>query len=857
MSNPATFRVWLRRRRQERGLTQEDLGELVGYAAQTIAKIEGGQRRPSPQLALRLAEALQLPPEQQAAWMSAALAGSEAEAPAPPAAPAVQLRQPTPSLGLPAYLTPFVGRERERAELQALLARPDCRLVTVLGPGGAGKTRLAIESGRALAGFADGVAFVSLASVAAPASIVPAIGDALGVEFSGGGELFVQLIAHLRERRVLLILDNLEHLLDPAGGAAELLERLLTQAAGVAVLATSRERLRLAGEWVLELEGLPLPPDSAASLLAAPALRLFAEHAERVDRAFRLDAANAPTVAAICRLVDGLPLGIELAAAWLRLLPLEAVAEELARGLDGAGVSSRTLPARHHSLRAVVEHSWELLNLEERGVLRRLALFQGGFTREAAAEVAGATIAILAGLVDKSLLRRGAAGRYGLHELIRQYAAARLDEQPDEAAATRERHAAYFMRLAGERVDQIKGPDQAAAVAELSAEIDNLRAAWPWAVAHRMLDTLNNAGEVMRWFYEFRSWLQEGADLFADGVARLRQAGPGDDEAAWRLTLGRMLGLYGYLALRTGAFAPAAAALAESEALLGELGDDVGLARTLVARAQQVYYFGDIAASRALGQRSVELALATGSLDVRAMGQTSGNIAAHAAGDLEAAEGLFRAGLASWRALGNPRGTVWCITSCCPTLLARGHHREAEQLLRECLALSYSTNDAGGTAMTLYNLGCVALAQGDNEAAVYFLREALPMARIINSMGYAHILTQLGGALWQTGATREARRVYGEAAATALQGNDQAVALRAMLGLAAVRAHEGDQAAALGLAARVLAEPASGDELRRSAAELQSAAREKLPGDEAERIEAQVQGLPLDAALAAFAGPAW
>ncbi len=436
MNSSSSFRAWLKRRRLERGLTQEELGELVGYAAQTITKIEGGQRRPSPQLARRLAEALALAPEEHAAWMAAALADTGAAAaetaahtPAPP-------RPPTPPPGLPLYLTPFVGREREQDELQALLARPDCRLVTLLGPGGVGKTRLAIETARRLEDFADGVAFVSLAPVAEPESIVPAIGDALGLAFVGAGDLVVQLVAHLRDQRVLLVLDNLEHLLDTAGATGSLLEQLLTQTSGVVVLATSRERLRLAGEWVLELEGLLfLQPRKQLQPEAAPALRLFAGHAERVDRAFQLSTKNEAAVATICRMVDGLPLGIELAAAWTRLLSLDEIAQELTRSLDKAPPSPRTLPIRHRSLRAVVDHSWQLLIPDERAALRQLAVFQGGFTREAAIEVAGANLTVLANLVDKSLLRRGAGGRYDLHEIIRQYAHAQLQEQADEAAA--------------------------------------------------------------------------------------------------------------------------------------------------------------------------------------------------------------------------------------------------------------------------------------------------------------------------------------------------------------------------------------------------------------------------------------
>jgi predicted ATPase/DNA-binding XRE family transcriptional regulator len=861
MSNPSMFRAWLRRRRQERGLTQEELGELVGYAGQTITKIEGGQRRPSPQLALRLAEALQLAPEEHPAWMAAAIADVAPEAPpqeaaAPEAAApeARPLRQPMPSLGLPAYLTPFVGREREQAELADLLARRDCRLITVLGPGGVGKTRLAIEAGRSVQGFPDGVAFVSLASAAAPALIVPAIAEGLGFTFSGTGDLLTQLVAHLRDWRALLILDNLEHLLDPGGASLGLLERLLAQAPQVAMLATSRERLRLAGEWVLELEGLPVPAArSRKQLQAAPALKLFAQHAERVDRAFRLAPENEATVATICRLVDGLPLGIELAAAWLRLLSLDEIAQELGRGLDTAHLSPGTLPARHHSLRAVVEHSWQLLNAEERGALRRLAVFQGGFTREAAARVAGAGLPMLASLADKSLLRRGASGRYDLHEIIRQYADERLQEHQDELAATRGRHAAYCLQLVGEREQRIKGPEQAAATAEITAEIDNIRAAWPWAATHCQLDELERAGETLHWFYEFRSWLQEGTELFAQAVERLRAAGAANGGEG-RRTLGRMLAHYGYLATRVGALAQADAALAESLALLRDGRDPLGLSRTLLNQGQLAYWTGDYSKARAALDESLDLTAATGDIHIRAMCQTIASHVALAVGSPAESEQHFRAALASWRAVGNPRGTVWCVTSCTETLLALGKHGEAEQLLRESLTMSYASGDSGGTAMTLHNLGRVALHHGDADAAIYFLREALPLLRSASHWVYAHALNDLGAALWQAGAKGEARATYGEALATALQVHVHQEGLRAAAGIATCLADAGQHAAALGLAARVLADPASGEATRRSAAEVQGAAQARLPDDEVAAIKGRASALPLAALLAELAG---
>jgi predicted ATPase/transcriptional regulator with XRE-family HTH domain len=855
MSSSSPFRTLLRRRRQERGLTQERLAELVGYSAQTIAKIEGGQRRSSPQLAMRLAEALQLAPEEHAAWMAAALADGAPELvdsaggtiEALPSA-GEQLHRPLPAVALPSSLTPFVGREREQAELSALLGRPDCRLITLLGPGGVGKTRLAVETGRITQQFPDGVALVSLAPVTAPALVAQAIGDALGVAFSGMGDLLGQLVSHLRERRLLLILDNLEQLLDPAGVTLGILEQLLVQAPLVTVLATSRERLRLAGEWVFELDGLPVPQAHVRGGRAAvPALRLFAEHAERVDRGFRLTPDNELMVAQICRMVDGLPLGIELAAAWTRVLPVGEIARELARGLDAGHPSPRTLPARHRSLRAVVDYSWQLLNAEERDGLCQLSVFRGGFTREAAEQVAGAGLGLLASLVDKSLLRRGPGGRYDLHEIIRQYASARLQERPDQRAAAQRRHAVYYLQFVIGREWQLKGAEQAAATAEIAAEIDNLRAAWPWAAANSLLAELERAGEVLHWFYEFRSWLQEGAALFAEALELLRRVGPGDDRALFARTVGRLLGHYGYLAMRHGALGQVQAALSESATLLEGEGDTLGLARILCTWAQLAYWMGDLNAAQSRLDRSIVLAVAAGDRHLFAMGHTVGGQVAYALGEGEDAERRFRLALATWREVHNPRGLVWCITSATETFLARGRRDEAEQLLRESLACSYAARDAGGTASALYNLGLVAFHQEEFAEAIYFLREVLPSLQAISGLMYARASNDLGAALWRTGARTEARRAYGQALATSLELRFDYEALRALAGLARLLLDAGEPGPALRLAARVLVDQASPEDARRAAAEVRGVSVASLLEEEAGRIEEQGAAAPLGA----------
>jgi predicted ATPase/DNA-binding XRE family transcriptional regulator len=395
MYDEMIFGQRVRQHRRELDLTQEDFAQRVGIATETVSKIERGERRPSKHVAERMAQVLELPDHERAAFVRSArvLLNDSAEtlAPAPVALPMVAAPRRL-RVNLPTPTTALVGRAAELDELDRLLHNPDCRLLTLTGPGGIGKTRLAIEAtARQAAGFADGAAFVALASVAAPDLIAPAIADALGFSFYGQANPTGQLIDFLQEKALLLLLDNFEHLVD----AADLLVELLQRAPQIKLIVTSRERLNLQGEWVIELQGLPLPRaadgwkngDQLAGFDDSAAVALFLQTARRTYAGFTLAPADRAAVARICRLVDGMPLGIELAAAWVRVLPLNEIADEIARTLDFLAASARDLPARHRSLRAVFEHSWNLLTDAERIVMRRLSVFRGGFSRAAAAAV--------------------------------------------------------------------------------------------------------------------------------------------------------------------------------------------------------------------------------------------------------------------------------------------------------------------------------------------------------------------------------------------------------------------------------------------------------------------------------------
>src|SRR5262245_1088704 len=330
---------------------------------------------------------------------------------------------------LPQVLTPFVGRSHEVAELIGLLADPTCRLLTLVGPGGIGKTRLALHiAAQQRAAFAHGVAFVPLAAITSASLLVPSIADGLGFAFYGPVDPTAQLLNYLREKQVLLLLDNAEQLLDGLG----LLPEVLQHAPGVKLLVTSREPLTLPGEWVCEVAGLALRADDHTH--ESDAAALFVQRARRAQTGFVVSEAERREVARICRLVDGMPLAIELAAAWVRTLSCAEIAQEIQHNLDFLASSARELEARHRSVRAVLDQSWQALADTEQQVLRCLGVFRGGFARAAAEQVASASLGVLSALLAKSLVHRSAEGRYDLHELVQQYGAEKLLESGEADA---------------------------------------------------------------------------------------------------------------------------------------------------------------------------------------------------------------------------------------------------------------------------------------------------------------------------------------------------------------------------------------------------------------------------------------
>lgn len=408
-----------------------------------------------------------------------------------------------PPHNLPPQLTPLIGRAQELAQIAALLQNPAAQLITLVGSGGIGKTRLALHVAERCidpetnleAPFTDGVFFIPLADAAATSedtrgALIQTIADTLGVELKSKLPLQAQLLNYWREKSLLLILDNFEQFTSEARA----LNDILRYAPHVRVLVTSRIRLNLKHEYLLEIGGLEYPVLRGLPLdamLDYSGVFLFVQCARRADPQFALTPENAVDVARICELVEGAPLGIELAASWLRMLSPHEIAREIEASLDFLVTTAQDAPERHRSVRAVFEYSWNLLSAGEQQMFRSLAVFRGGFDRDAAAHVVGASLPVLAGLADKSLLRRSAAGRYAIHELLHLYAEEKLASEEQTNERVHDAHCHYFAELLARHQAQLQSEDVSSALSALGAERENVRAAWNWAVRHRRVEEMN------------------------------------------------------------------------------------------------------------------------------------------------------------------------------------------------------------------------------------------------------------------------------------------------------------------------------------------------------------------------------
>ena len=753
MTANITFGAWLKERRRQLDLTQNELAEQASCSVDAVRKIEQGVRRPSKQLAELIAETLNIPQDQQQAFIALArtepytakqetafdtfnrLQGGHPLTPSPISQPN-QIKH-----NLPSQATPFIGREREIGEIAGYLNDPTKRLITILGPGGMGKTRLALAVGEwAINNLnvrhhnpTDGVFFVPLAAVDESANIVQTIATAMTLSLDSGSDRRQQLIRHLKRKHLLLLMDNCEHLLD----GIDLFAEIIQLAPNVQIVATSRERLLLQGEQLFSLSGLDVPfeivENGELDVGSYTAVQLFQQAAQRVQPNFLLDKYTLPSVVQICQLVEGMPLGIELAAGWLDVMQVAEIMAEIRHSLDFLASDTRNLPERHRSIRAVFTGSWQQTNEAEQEIFTKLSVFRGGFTRDAAKEVAGATIRQLRRLQFKSLLQFDPEKeRFQIHELLRQFGMEKLAENKEAETAVRSEHAVYYCTFLHERESAMKGAGFIRAHQDISTDIDNVRRAWDWTVAQEDFAQLQQAAESLAWFYHWPSRYEEGLVTFTLASDKMEAVLPdsigsvGHKQRIWVKLLSWQAGFSFAIGHRKKALLLCQKAMD----ILTEL-EQTDL-DTRSEKAQVLYVlaeghlFIDLDTVDHFGERSLALYREIDDQWGIALSLVNlGRKVQHNANDNLQAESYFREAWHFIEILGHPWEKVWGLINWGLILASLGRFKEGTSRLRQAQALSQETRFNLGHFSSSLSLADITLDRGHFKQGQMLLDKAI------------------------------------------------------------------------------------------------------------------------------------
>jgi predicted ATPase/DNA-binding SARP family transcriptional activator len=710
-----------------------------------------------------------------------------------------------PPHDLPSLPTPTVGREDALSEIDVLLDVPDCHLLTLVGLGGIGKTRLAIEAARQRAAdYADGTHFVPLAGITSPSGVVSAIAGAVGFTLSEGGDPIRQLLGYLRGKEMLLVLDNYEHLLANSDHPTALVSELLRTGRRVQLLVTSRERLNVRGEHLYPVQGMRYPQEGEApeQVVACSAVQLFLANARRVRPGYAPSGEELSAVGRLCRAVGGMPLAIELAAAWMDALSVTQLTAAVAGGLQFLQSEMRDLPPRHRSMRAACDASWRLLDDHERHALARLAVFQGSFTPAAAEAVAGADLRTLTLLLRKSLLQRELGDRYGMHPLLREYATEKLDEIPGERERARDRHCAYYVGF----YTSIGATTLSGRVVVIAPEAENMWAAWRWAITRRRMADIRclvgrDRGGLYR-LYRFIGRRRDEGPLFVQAIDVLRASEQSNEN---RLALGVLLRALGMLRSWEGHRDRAIELIEESCTLFRELGEQ----EEWVGSTCQLYLLSgrshDPASERLLRDAlavSRENGLRDGEVEVLFL--LGGLLRSN--GAYVEAERCFGDMLAICAAEGHPGAAAWARTGLGGIAYLRGDYERAKHYHTQALSTFQGWGLHAEAADLLNHVGSDATALGEyGEARVRYL-EALDTGR---RAGYdeqvVRSLVHLGSLALAQGAAGEARSWYRRALELAVERANPVLAAGALLGPATWYTHEAGERAGKESATELLA----------------------------------------------------
>lgn len=726
-----SFGTWLRRQRRGRDLSRQALADQVGCAEITLRRIESGSLKPSRELARLLLEQFEIAKEELESWILFARGVSGIPKQSDDAAPT------SSRSNLPVFLTHFVGREKEQDEIIQLLNKN--RLVTLTGPGGVGKTRLAGVIGEHVVDqYPDGIWMVELAPLNDPQLVPQAVAGLFGMAAQTKIPYTDLLVNFLRSKNILIILDNCEHLMQ---ACAQLTESLLKGCPNVKMLATSREPLQIMGEAIYHVPSLAIPdePQSLKKYKSSEAVHLFEERAQLALSSFSLTMENASTVIQICRRLDGIPLAIELAAARVDILSVEQIAERLHESFDLLTGGSRTVLPRQQTIRGSMDWSWDLLSEEERALLRRLSIFSGGWTLDAAEAICsgnGIEVQQVAGLMlqlaAKSLIvvNQGKTHerRYGLHEIIRQYAREKMDEAEEDVI--RSQHLEYFLDFAEQAEPALYGPDQMTWVARLNAEMDNIRSAFDWAGKRDLEAGLYMIGrlyqnidlrEVLHWAAEFLGKPESHAHPRARARALQAQA-----DCMWI----------------TQQFEAARIACEESLDLYQAYGDREGEFGCLITLGSVYQYMEGMDKKNEFQNQALALARSMEDLPRQA---SALNGLGWDRRDPQRANEYWDQAIALYRQIGDWRNLIFLLGVYGDTLLANGDVEAAHRLLDEAVALNDRINYRRGVEFVLVAKSREALLAGEYAQARTYLQEWLEVAENMgNRMGYLWGRARLG-----------------------------------------------------------------------------------------------------------------
>ncbi|MCP4421482.1 MAG: XRE family transcriptional regulator [Chloroflexi bacterium] len=915
MSDIVSFGEWVQKRRNQLGLSRPALARQMGCAPVTIKKIERDERRPSLQIAELLAQHLQIPETEQGDFIRRARGefvarfGSPAEM-SLAEAQATVAAEDEPKHNLPLQTTPFIGREDELAEIVSNLADSNCRLLTILGAGGMGKTRLSIEAAAVqVENFTDGITYVALAPISAADSedrlnpLLGALADALKISFHGKDTPERQLLSYLRRKEMLIVFDNFEHLLEtapaPSRGQAVLVANLLSHAPDIKILITSRARLQLQEEWILNLQGLPFPNTLTNELENEPlnysAVALFTQRAKQLKSTFDVEA-ELTAVYRICQLVEGMPLALELAAAWVRQLPCEVIVQEIEAEIDFLATNLRNMPDRHRSVRAVFAYSWQQLSADEKAVLQKLSVFRGGFEREAAKAVAKASLQLLAGLVDKSLLSvednslspRRSGGRYQLHELLRQFAAEKLAQTAADETEACAQHGRYFLAFVAQQEQKITGAGALIAIRGIERDIDNVRTAIHWGIAHQPQLFNKPFGLALWQFYEVLGWHLESEAIFRLISAKLKEQCLSnymeEDEPTVSLECILWAQYHANLGLcqwRFARFEEAEETLQQSLLLLAKEDPAAQWARglSLLGLGLVAYFKNDLARAHIILKECSELAKKAGDSYLSGVSFMSRCQVAHLSGKYDEAQRLAETAAEFLNASGDRISSCYVLSDLGRLAAIRGDFVQAEAYQQDCLRRRTELGTRTGIVFTLRDLGEIARLQGEYEAARNYIQQSIAMANEINmSYNAANSLWSLGSLAVAEGDFRRAKRYYQESltifptqrfvggpgwAALGLSEiteakqlfqarlkitlNTQAkpAGLDALVGMAHVKAHNGQFSRALELLALVQQHSASSYEIKEKARQLWEELTAELPPELIAKAETRGRELEL------------